>query len=144
VRVVHPENRAARMGEVINRSDQAHQTPGHLGCWDLGNTQNAGPTKSAPLMSIRVPEPEQLRPVKSIQPRDSLRQFPAEQIEPKQCRQGKHTRHERGQTQGGRDTASVSQCYSFAASLPPQSRTEQVSLKKCPPPPPSVRTEIRH
>ena len=65
-------------------------------------------------------------------------------LEPEQCRQGKHTRRERGQTQCGRDTASTRQCYLFAASLPPHSTTEQVSLKKCPPPPPCARAEIRH
>ena len=48
----------------------------------------------------------------------------------KQCRQGEHTRRERGQTQCGQDTASTCQCYLSAASLPPHSRTEQVSLKK--------------
>ena len=32
----------------------------------------------------------------------------------------------------------------FAASLPPHSTTEQVSLKECPPLPPCVRAEIRH
>ena len=32
----------------------------------------------------------------------------------------------------------------FAVFLPPHSTTEQVSLKKCPPPPPCVRAEIRH
>ena len=32
----------------------------------------------------------------------------------------------------------------FAASLPPQSTTEQVSLKKCPPLTPCVKAEIRH
>ena len=37
-------------------------------------------------------------------------------LEPKQCRQGKHTRHERGQTQCGRDTASTRQCYFFGRS----------------------------
>ena len=45
----------------------------------------------------------------------------------------------------GWDTASTRQCYLFAASLPPHSATEQVSLKKtvhhCPP---CVRVEIRH
>ena len=65
-------------------------------------------------------------------------------LEPKQCRQGKHTRHERGQTQCGRDTVSTQQRYLFTASLPPHSTTEQVSLKKCPPPPTCVRAEIRH
>ena len=72
---------------------------------------------------------------------DSSRQS---NLEPKECRQGKHTRRERGQTQCGRDTVSTCQCYLFAVSLPPHSATEQVSLKKCPPLPPCVRAEIRH
>ena len=72
---------------------------------------------------------------------DSSRQS---NLEPKQCRQGKHTCRERGQTQCGRDTASTGQYYLFAVSLPPHSATEQVSLKKCPPLPPCVRAEIRH
>ena len=37
---------------------------------------------------------------------------------------------ERGQAQCARDTATTCQCYLFAASLPPHSLTEQVSLKK--------------
>ena len=65
-------------------------------------------------------------------------------LEPKQCRQRKHTRREREQAQCGWDTASTYQCYLFAASLPPHSTTEQVSLKKCPPPPSCVRVEVRH
>ena len=71
-----------------------------------------------PLWSTRVPEPEWLRPGKCIQPRAGLRQFPAEHLEPKQCRQGKHTRHERGQTQCGRVTVSTCQCYLFAVFFP--------------------------
>ena len=50
-------------------------------------------------------------------------------LELKQRRQGKHTCHERGQTQCGRDTASTHQCYLFAVFLPPHRTTEQVSLK---------------
>ena len=42
------------------------------------------------------------------------------------------------------DTAGTRQCYLFAVFLLPHSTTEQVSLKKCPPPPPCVRAEIRH
>ena len=72
---------------------------------------------------------------------DSSRQS---KLEPKHCRQGKHTRHEQGQTQCGRDTESTHPCYLFAVFLPPHSTTEQVSLKKCPPLPPCVRVEIRH
>ena len=78
VLVVHPENRAAGMGEVISRSDHARQAPGHLSCSDLGRAQNASPTESAPLWSTWVPEPERLRPGKCVQPRAGLRQFPAE------------------------------------------------------------------
>ena len=80
--VVHPENWAAGMEEVISCSDRAHQTPGHLSCPDLGRAQNAGPTVSVPLRTTRVPEPEWLRPGKCIQPRASLRQFPAEKHRP--------------------------------------------------------------
>ena len=69
---------------------------------------------------------------------------PQSNLEPKQCRLGKHTHREQGQTQCSRDTASTRQSYLFAASLPPHSTTEQGSLKKCPPPPPWVRAEIRH
>ena len=65
-------------------------------------------------------------------------------LEPKQCRQGKHTRCEWGQTQCGWDTESTRQCYLFAVSLAPHSMTEQVSLKKCPLTPPCARAEIRH
>ena len=45
---VHPENQAAGMGKVINRSNHARQTPGHLSFSELGRAQNAGPTESAP------------------------------------------------------------------------------------------------
>ena len=61
------------------RGDCAHQEPGHLSCPYLGWAQNAGPTKSAPLWSTQEPEPERLRPGECIQPRASIRQFPAEQ-----------------------------------------------------------------
>ena len=59
--------------------DCAHQTPGHLSCLDLGRVQNAGPTKSVPLRSTLVPEPERLRPGRCMQRRARLRQFLAEQ-----------------------------------------------------------------
>ena len=54
----------------------AHQAPGRLNFSDLGRAQNTGPTKSAPLWSIRVPEPKRLRPGKCMQPRACFRQFP--------------------------------------------------------------------
>ena len=65
-------------------------------------------------------------------------------LEPEQCRQGKHIRRERGQTQCGRSIESTRQCYLLAMSLPSHSTTEQVNLKNCPPPPPWVRKEIWH
>ena len=46
---------------------EPNQTPHHLSCWDLGRTQNAGPTESAPLRTTRVPEPERLGPGSSAQ-----------------------------------------------------------------------------
>ena len=58
---------------------------------------------------------------------DSSRQS---NLGPEQCRLGKHTLHERGQTQCGWITGSTCQWYLFSVVLPPQSRTEQVSLKK--------------
>ena len=73
--VVHPENQAAGTGEAISHRDHARQTPGHLSCSDLGRTQNAGPTESAPLRATWVPESEQLRPVRCMQPRASLGRF---------------------------------------------------------------------
>ena len=77
--VVHPENRVAGMGHAISRSNCTGQTPRHLSCSDLGRAQNAGPTESAPLRTTWVPEPEQLRPGRGMQPRASLGWFPVEQ-----------------------------------------------------------------
>ena len=66
-------------------------------------------------------------------------------IEPEQSGQGGHTGCERGQAHCGWDTASTRQCYLFAASLPPHSATEQVSLKESVHHSPlCVRVEIRH
>ena len=55
------------------------QAPGRLSCLDMGRAQNTGPTESVPLRTTQVPEPEWLRPGRCMQPRASLRQFPAEQ-----------------------------------------------------------------
>ena len=51
-------------------------------------------------------------------------------LEPEQCGQGGYTCHEQGRPSVSEGTASTHQCYLFAASLPPHSATEQVSLKK--------------
>ena len=53
--------------QVIGYSDRACQTPHHLSCLDLGRAQNAGPTKSLPLRTTRLPEPERLRPERCMQ-----------------------------------------------------------------------------
>ena len=66
-------------GEAISCSDCARQTPHHLSCSDLGRAQNAGPTESAPLRTTGVPEPEQLRPGRRMQPRAGLGWFLVEQ-----------------------------------------------------------------
>ena len=128
--VVHPENRASGTGEAIRRSDRARQTSHHLRCWDLGRAQNAGPTESVPLRTTRVPEPERLRLGRWLQPRAGLGWFPRINLEPELCGQGGCMRHEQGQAQCSWDTTSTRQRYLFAASLPPHSATEQVSLKK--------------
>ena len=150
--VVHPENQATGKGEVIRHSLQLEVTilAKHLVTWvartwdrhktqpqpslhlcgvpknlnlsglDLGNAGNPGPTS------------------------DSSRQS---NVEPEQCRLGKHTHCEQGQAQCSWNTESTPdtcQWHLFAVFLPPHSTTEQVSLKKWPPPPPCVRAEIRH
>ena len=128
--VVHPENQAAGTGEAISHSDRTHQTPHHPSCLELGRAQNAGPTESAPLRTTRVPEPERLRPGRCMQPREASDSSQRSNLEPELCGQGGCMCHERGQAQCGRDTTSTRQCYLFAASLPPHSATEQVSLKE--------------
>ena len=87
---------------------------------DLGNARNPGPALDSSLQS---------------------------NLEPEQCRPGKHTHREQGQPQHGPDAASTPhtrQWYLFAVFLPPHGTTEQVSLNKWPPLPPCVRVEITH
>ena len=142
--VVHPENLVAGTREVITRSDHARQTPGHLSCSDQGRAEN---TTQQSLHLWRLPEYLNLSGLdlgSAHNPGLASDSSLQSNLEPKQCWQGKHTRRERGQTKCGWDTASTCQCYLFAVSLSPHSTTEQVSLKKCPPPPPCVRVEIRH
>ena len=136
--VVHPENGAAGTGEVISRSDRAHQTPDHLSCSDLGRAQNAGPTLSVPLRTTQVPEPERLRPGRCMQPRAGLGRFPKEKptawavwagrthapwagAGPVWLRQWEHTP------------------VLFVCSIPSSPQrdwTSEPKKKKCPPPPP--------
>ena len=68
-------------------------------------------------------------------------------LEPEQCRRGKHTRCEWGQTQCGWNTASASHTHQWhlsAVPLPLHSMTEQANLNKRPPLPACVRAETRH
>ena len=126
----------AGTGESISCSDRARQTPYHRSFSELGRAQNAGPMESAPLRTTRVPESQRLRPGRCMQPRAALDGSWWSNLEPELCGQGGCTRYEQWQAQCGRDIESTHQCYLFAASLPPHSATEQVSLKKCPPLPP--------
>jgi len=132
------------MGQVISYLYRARQTPHHLSCSDLGRAQNAGPTESAPLRTTQLPEPEQLRPGKCIQPGAGLRQFPAGQ--PRAWAVWTGRAHARW---AGAGPVWLRHCEHtpvlFVCSVPPShSVTEQVSLKKCPPPPPWARVEIKH
>jgi len=145
VLVVHPENRVAGTGEAISGSNHAHQTPYHLSCSHLGRAQNAAQ------LSLRLwglPQCQNLSGLDlggACSPGQASDGSWWSNLEPEQCGQGGHTHREQGQAQCGWDTMSTRQYYLFAASLPPHSTTEQVSLKKVStrPPHPCVRGEIR-
>ena len=117
------------MGEAISCSNCARQTPDHLSCSDLGRAQ----TQAQPSLRLwGLPECLNLRGLdlgSAYNPGLASDSSQQSNLEPKQCWQGKHTCREWGQTQCGQDTARTCQCYLFAASLPPHSTTEQVSLK---------------
>ena len=123
---------------MISRSDCTHQTPELLG---PGKGTKHRPNQICASEGYLSVEPERLRPGRCTQPRAGLRRFPAEQH-----RAWVVCAREQGQAQQGWDTACTRQCYLFAASLPPHSATEQVSLKKkkYPLPPSLCQTEIRH
>ena len=85
----------------MSRSDRTCQTPGHLSCSDLGRAQNAGPTESAPLRTTECLNLSGLDLGSAYNPglaSDSSRQS---NLDPEQCGQGGHMRHERGQAQSG-------------------------------------------
>ena len=137
--VVHPENRVAGMGEVISCSDCTHQTPHYLNCSDLRRAQNAGPNESAPLRTSWVPETEQLRTGRCVQPRAGLRCSQWSSIEPEQCGQGGHTRPVWLRYCGHTPVL-------FVCSVPPSPQRNWTSeptksVHHCPP---CVRAEIRH
>ena len=92
---MHPENQLAGTGEAISGSNRACQTPGHLSCSDLERAQNAGRTESKylTLSGLDLESAYNKGPAS-----DRSRQS---NLEPEQCRLGKHTCHEQGQTQCG-------------------------------------------
>ena len=96
-----PRKPSSRDGGGNKSQRQNSPTPGHVSFSDLGRAQNAGLTKSAPLRTTRVPEPEQLRPRRCMQPRASSDGSPRRNLEPELCGQGGHTHLEWGQAQCG-------------------------------------------
>ena len=127
--VVHPENQAAGMGEVIRCSSHLGVTvlTKHLVTW-AARTWKGHKTQGQPSLCLcGVPENLNLSRLdlgsayNSGSASDSYWQS---NLEPKQCKLGKHTCHERGQTQCGRDSVSTCQWYLFAVFLPPHSMTE--------------------
>ena len=96
----------------------------HLSYLDLGRAQNAGPTS---LCLWGLPECLSLSSLDlggACSPGPASDGSQQSNLESELCACG------RGQAQCGWDTVSTHQCYLFAASLPPHSATEQVSLKK--------------
>ena len=143
--VVHPENRAAGMGEVISCSDRAHQTPHYLSCSDLGRAQNAGPMESVPLRNTQVPEPERLRPGRCMQPRAGLGRILAEQPRAWAVWAGRaHSLWAKAGLMGLRHCEHMP--VLFVCSIPPSPQCEWTSepKKSVHHRPPCVRTEIRH
>ena len=140
------ENWAAGTGEVIRCSLQLGATvlAKHLVTW-AARTWDGHKTLAQPSLGLcRVPENLNLRGLDwgsacILSPAShSSRQS---NLEPEQCRLGKHTHRECGQTQCGTSTPRK---HLLAVFLPTHSTTEQGSLKKWPPPTPCVRVEIRH
>ena len=107
---MHPENQAAGMGEVIGLSE----------CTRLPSTWSPellGPGKCTEHRPNRVCAVVEYLNLSSLDLGSTYKPGPASDsswqsnLEPKQCRQGKHTRHEWGQTQCGPDIVSTCQCY---------------------------------
>ena len=122
---IHPENLSSwdRGGDKPQPStggDYTHQGPGHLSCLDLGQAQNAGPTKSAPLWTNREPEPERLVG-SACNPGPASDSSWQSNLESEQCRLGKHPRHE-----WGAKPVWLNHCEHmpviFVCSVPPSSR----------------------
>ena len=99
--VVHPENRAAGTGEAISHSLPSTWSPELLG---LGKgTKRRLNQVCAFVEYLNLICLDLASAFKPVQASDSSWQS---NLEPEQCRLGKHTSHERGQTQCGLDTGS--------------------------------------
>ena len=97
--------------------DCVHQAPGNLSSSDLGWAQNTGPTKHAPLWSTREPGPEWLRPGNAYNLGPASDSSQQSNLESEQCRLGKHTCCEWGQTQ-----CSWHMPVIFVCSVPPSAQ----------------------
>ena len=79
--------------------ESAHQAPGLLSCSDLGREQNAGPAESAPCGVPKYLNLSDLDLGSAYNPGPASDRSQQRNLEPKQCRKGKHTHREWGQTQ---------------------------------------------
>ena len=88
------------MGEVISRSNCAHQTPHQLSCLDVGRAQNTGPTESTTedYPSARL---SGLDLGNACSPGLASDSSWWSNLEPEQCGQGGHTHPEQEQAQCG-------------------------------------------
>ena len=137
---VHPGNQAAGNRVVIRCTIHlrqcARQAPGRPSSWTWkGHKTQAQPSlclcgipKNLNLSSLGLGSACDPGPLWTVPLQSNL--------EPEQCRPGKHMRCELGQTQCGPYTVSTPhtrQWYLFAVFLPPHSTIEQMSLNKWPP-----------
>ena len=144
---------APRKPRSRDRRGKTHRPPGecvlakHLVAWAAQTWEGHKTQAQLSLCLCGVPENLNLSSLdlgNACNPGPALDSSLASNLEPQQCRPGKHTCHEQGQTQCGPDTASTPHTchYLFAELFPPHSTTEQVSLNKWPPLPPCVRVEL--
>ena len=144
-----PRKRAAGTREVprctAHLGQCARQAPGHLSCSDLGRAQNACPTESVPLWSIREPDGLDLGSAWNAGP--ALDSSPAEQP----GAWAVQTRKAHAPWAGANPVWSIHCEHSphtpviFVCSVPPPAQHNWTrSLNKWPPSPPCVRIEIRH
>ena len=148
--VVHPENQVAGTGERISRNLQLRATTRikDLATWVARTWDGRKMQAQQSLHLCGVPKNMNLSGLdvgSACKPGPTSDSSQQSNMESEQCRLGKHTRCEQGQTHCGWITVNTRQWYLFAVFLPPQSTTEQMSLKKSDHHlAPCVRAEIRH